>query len=54
MVTPYFQPCHAAAWEVHIQFKVHGSGKALFGDGFAIWYTKERMKPGENNYFSFH
>lgn len=33
-------------WELQVQFKVHGKGKDLFGDGFVIWYTKERMKPG--------
>eukprot|EP00057_Strongylocentrotus_purpuratus_P013910 XP_011668384.1 PREDICTED: VIP36-like protein [Strongylocentrotus purpuratus] len=33
-------------WELHLHFSVHGSGKTLFGDGFAIWYTKERMKDG--------
>lgn len=31
-----------------MQFKVHGSGKKnLHGDGFAIWYTKERLHPGK-------
>lgn len=33
-------------WELQVQFKVHGKGKDLFGDGFVIWYAKERMKPG--------
>ncbi|KAJ8050587.1 Vesicular integral-membrane protein VIP36 [Holothuria leucospilota] len=32
-------------WELHVQFKVHGQGRTLFGDGFALWYTKDRMKP---------
>ncbi|PIK54689.1 putative vesicular integral-membrane protein VIP36 [Apostichopus japonicus] len=31
-------------WEMHVHFKVHGQGRTLFGDGFALWYTKERMK----------
>lgn len=32
---------------MHVQFKVHGSGKKnLHGDGIAIWYTKERLHPG--------
>ena len=26
---------------MHVHFKVHGSGKELFGDGFAIWYARE-------------
>ena len=34
------------AWEVHIQFQIHGRGKDLFGDGFAFWYSKEKMVPG--------
>lgn len=29
-----------------MQFKVHGKGKELFGDGFAIWYAKDRMEGG--------
>ena len=30
-------PCNVRNWEVHVQFKVHGHGKDLFGDGFAFW-----------------
>jgi len=33
-------------WELHVHFKVHGKGTELFGDGFAIWYTKERLELG--------
>lgn len=33
-------------WEVTIQFKVHGKAKELFGDGLALWYTKDRMDIG--------
>lgn len=33
-------------WELQVQFKVHGKGKELFGDGFAIWYTKDRARDG--------
>ncbi|KAL1137948.1 hypothetical protein AAG570_009643 [Ranatra chinensis] len=29
-----------------IQFKVHGSGKDLYGDGMAIWYARDRMVDG--------
>lgn len=39
-------PCFVRNWELQIHFKVHGRGKDLFGDGMAIWYAKERMKPG--------
>lgn len=31
---------------MRVQFKIHGHGKDLFGDGMAIWYAKERMKNG--------
>jgi len=27
--------------EVHVHYKVHGTGKELFGDGFAIWYVRD-------------
>lgn len=26
---------------MHVHFKVHGTGKELFGDGFAIWYVRD-------------
>ncbi|KAK2891277.1 hypothetical protein Q8A67_013920 [Cirrhinus molitorella] len=40
-------PCYLKDWEMHVQFKIHGSGKKnLHGDGFAIWYTKARLHPG--------
>ncbi|XP_029172338.1 vesicular integral-membrane protein VIP36 [Nylanderia fulva] len=39
-------PCHVRNWELQVEFKVHGKGKDLFGDGFVIWYAKERMKGG--------
>lgn len=38
-------PCDVNYWELQVQFKVHGTGK-LYGDGFAIWYTREKMKEG--------
>ena len=41
------QQCFIQNWELHVQFKVHGGGKSLFGDGFAIWYSKNRMESGE-------
>lgn len=34
-------------WEVHIEFKISGHGKDLFGDGMAIWYVKHPMQPGK-------
>lgn len=47
------QPCHLKDWELHVQFKVHGSGKKnLHGDGIAIWYTKDRLHTGNVGCFS--
>ena len=34
-------------WELHVHFKVHGQGRDLFGDGFAIWYVRDRLHLGE-------
>lgn len=34
-------------WELHVHFKVHGSGKNLFGDGFAVWYARDRNQLGK-------
>ncbi|XP_038064707.1 vesicular integral-membrane protein VIP36-like [Patiria miniata] len=39
-------PNRSPNWEIHIEFNVHGQGKTLFGDGFAVWYTKDRMQMG--------
>ncbi|XP_050304580.1 vesicular integral-membrane protein VIP36 [Anthonomus grandis grandis] len=39
-------PVFNANWELQIQFKVHGTDKELYGDGMAIWYTKDRLKEG--------
>ncbi|XP_071947642.1 vesicular integral-membrane protein VIP36-like isoform X1 [Antedon mediterranea] len=39
-------PNESPNWEIHLHFKVHGQGKTLYGDGFAIWYTKDRMQLG--------
>ncbi|XP_063614606.1 vesicular integral-membrane protein VIP36-like [Penaeus indicus] len=40
-------PCFVQNWEMQIQFKVHGRGKDLFGDGFAFWYVKDPMVEGD-------
>lgn len=29
-----------------MNFKVSGKGTDLFGDGFALWYVKDRSVPG--------
>ncbi|OQV15871.1 Vesicular integral-membrane protein VIP36 [Hypsibius exemplaris] len=39
-------PCYTTKWEFQVQFSVHGTGRDLYGDGFAIWYTKTRMQLG--------
>merc|ERR1719312_475687 len=39
-------PCKSKNWELQVQFKVSGTTKDLFGDGFAIWYAKDRMVNG--------
>ena len=31
---------------MHVQFKIHGSGKTLAADGMAFWYTRTKMVPG--------
>lgn len=38
-------PLTATNWEVEVEFKISGTG-SLFGDGFAIWITKERAEQG--------
>ena len=39
-------PAEFPAWEMVLEFSVHGVGKKLFGDGFAVWYTLERAIEG--------
>ncbi|XP_018576972.1 vesicular integral-membrane protein VIP36 [Anoplophora glabripennis] len=39
-------PVNVRNWEMQAHFKVHGKGKDLFGDGFAIWYAKEPLIEG--------
>jgi len=39
-------PVNARNWELQVQFKVSGTTKDLFGDGFAIWYTRDKMNSG--------
>lgn len=42
----FYQQCMVHNWELIVQFKIHGKGKELFGDGLALWYAKERMVSG--------
>ncbi|KAK7472336.1 hypothetical protein VKT23_000455 [Stygiomarasmius scandens] len=39
-------PLTASNWVVEVEFKVSGESSHLFGDGIAIWFTKDRAKPG--------
>uniref|UniRef100_UPI00358E608A vesicular integral-membrane protein VIP36-like n=1 Tax=Myxine glutinosa TaxID=7769 RepID=UPI00358E608A len=40
-------PSYVTDWELQVHFKLHGSGKkGLHGDGFAIWYAKEKLHLG--------
>ncbi|CAF1009465.1 unnamed protein product [Rotaria magnacalcarata] len=34
-------PVYYPDWEMHVQFKVFGEAKTLFGDGFVIWYVRD-------------
>ena len=33
---------------MHVHFKTHGSGKNLFGDGFVVWYARDRLQLGKD------
>jgi len=47
------QPCRLRDWELHVHFKIHGDAPELYGDGFAVWYTKHRMELGSVSHFVF-
>ncbi|KAJ4294120.1 hypothetical protein N0V90_007810 [Kalmusia sp. IMI 367209] len=38
-------PLTATNWEIMLEFKISGQGN-LYGDGFAMWLTKQRATPG--------
>lgn len=38
-------PLTATNWEIEVEFKIHGKN-TLFGDGFAMWLTKDRGQQG--------
>lgn len=40
------KPCKMHDWEMHVHYKIHGSGRTLAADGMAFWYTKAKMVPG--------
>lgn len=37
-----FQFLMVKNWELYVYFKVYGSGKNFFGDGFVVWYVRDR------------
>ncbi|KAG0289359.1 hypothetical protein BGZ96_007084 [Linnemannia gamsii] len=39
-------PLTSSSYQVEFEFKVEGKGDGLFGDGFAVWLTKERATMG--------
>lgn len=39
-------PLSVLNWQVEFEFKVDGSAHNIFGDGFALWVSKERAKTG--------
>ncbi|XP_031564414.1 vesicular integral-membrane protein VIP36-like [Actinia tenebrosa] len=39
-------PCYLHNWEMLIHFSVHGQGTTMFGDGFAFWYARDRLREG--------
>ncbi|KAJ8654469.1 hypothetical protein O0I10_009910 [Lichtheimia ornata] len=39
-------PLTASNFEIEFEFKVGGQAGHLYGDGFAMWLTKDRLSPG--------
>jgi mannose-binding lectin 2 len=39
-------PLSVLNWQVDVEFQVNGKANNLFGDGFAIWLSKDRAKLG--------
>lgn len=39
-------PIKGDSYEIEVEFAVTGNGKSLYGDGFAMWLTTDRAKPG--------
>ena len=38
-------PLTATNWEIEVEFKISGKGN-LYGDGFAMWLTRQRASRG--------
>ncbi|KAJ1562009.1 hypothetical protein HK405_000835, partial [Cladochytrium tenue] len=39
-------PLTAPSWVVEFDVRVSGSGRTLYGDGLAFWFTQDRMETG--------
>ncbi|GHJ86095.1 hypothetical protein NliqN6_2497 [Naganishia liquefaciens] len=39
-------PIRVTNYQVEVEFKINGKGHSLFGDGLALWLTKDRVQPG--------
>jgi mannose-binding lectin 2 len=39
-------PLTATNWEIEVEYRIHGKNQ-LYGDGFAMWITKNRAAPGD-------
>ncbi|RKO92648.1 legume-like lectin, partial [Blyttiomyces helicus] len=39
-------PFTSSSWVVEFEFKVHGLGGSLYGDGFGFWYTADKETLG--------
>lgn len=42
-------PSHMRAWEAELEFNINGQGRNTFGDGLALWYTKDSMEQGTHS-----
>jgi mannose-binding lectin 2 len=41
-----WQPITPSAFEIEFEFRVDGKSNNLYGDGFAMWLTKDRAQFG--------
>jgi hypothetical protein len=39
-------PLSVMNWQIEFEFKVDGSAHNIYGDGFALWISKDRAKVG--------
>lgn len=41
-------------WAIDLEFRIFGQGVTLFGDGIALWLTREQFKPGRRESSLLH